>query len=136
MRRAGHQPELGESASALGVRVPHDIALGANNQVQPGTGGMSVSPSLIALRNLPSRMVPRRLRAVIPGAFGNDDLFVWSIGHGEWPQPKEVATLGIIVLTATGQKITQQDDLQLQVDPNNSQHGFVEPSASMSLERY
>src|SRR5262249_47964972 len=45
MREApGGGPELGESARSLGARRNVDIKLDQAGQVQPGTGGMSVSP--------------------------------------------------------------------------------------------
>src|SRR5579862_9016360 len=118
MKKEDGRPALGESATTLGVRVAStisDIPVDADGRVQPGTGGMSVSPSL---RDLPYRLIPRRLRRLVPRAVGNDSLFVWSMGGGAFAD-------GAI---APG--------LQLRVDPKNENHGFVEPNALMTLEEY
>jgi len=39
------RPLIGPTARALGVRVPDDILVNEGKMVQPGTGGMSVSPT-------------------------------------------------------------------------------------------
>jgi hypothetical protein len=76
---------------------------------------MSVSPSL---RDLPARLVPSRLRYLVPGAAGNDDLSIWSMGEGNFAH-------GAI-----------SEQLQLRLDPKRSNHGFVEPRVTMKLEDY
>jgi hypothetical protein len=103
------------SASMLGARVPTDIRPDAAGDVHPGNGGMSVAPSM---HDLPARLVPKRLRHLVPSAAGNDDLLVWRMGEGEFVQ----------------EAISEQ--LLLRLDPKRSNHGFVEPKASMKLEDY
>lgn len=111
---------LGSSSSTLGVRVPGglgipDIVPDSDGHVSPGTGGMSVSPSI---RQLPLRLIPRRLNSLVPGAIGNNNLFVWRTGEGPFA-PGPVA-----------------DRLVLRPDPRGPGHGFVEPAQRMPLEEY
>ena len=61
----GDHPKLGASARTLGVRVPRDIEPDQNGDVQPGSRGMSVAPSL---RDLPVEWVPKRLKHLREGA--------------------------------------------------------------------
>jgi len=120
MKKDGDKPLLGETASALGVRVPRDIVPGADNVVSPDSNGMSVTPSIAALIRMPARMVPVRLKPFVPGAAGNDDLFAWSMGQGKWAENGEPLAPG----------------LQLRPDPTDDQHGFVEPNVAMLLDEY
>lgn len=76
---------------------------------------MSVSPSI---QDLPGHRIPKRLQQRIPKAGGNDANIIWSMGEG----PFAAARL------ASG--------LQLRPDPNNSEHGFVEPDDVMPLADY
>lgn len=116
MKSDGVRPVLGESASTLGARVPTDIPMDADGTVRPATGGMSVSPSLSFL---PVRMVPMRLRHLVPGAVGSNSLSVWSMGDGPF------VAGGVAPY------------LQLRPDPENQKgHGFVEPETTMHLEQY
>jgi hypothetical protein len=115
MKEDQGKPMVGASATTLGVRVPTDIAPDAAGDVHSATGGMSVSPSL---RALPARLIPRRLRHMVPRAAGNDRLLVWSMGDGPFVQEPIAPRL------------------QLRPDPHNSRHGLVEPDASMSLDDY
>src|SRR6185503_9245920 len=108
MRKEDGRPAIGESATTLGVRIAStitDITTDADGRVQPGTGGMSVSPSL---RALPYRLIPRRLRILVPQAAGNDHMFVWSMGDGAFAD----GPIG--------------PGLRLRVDPKRENHGFVE----------
>src|SRR5260370_38293414 len=115
MKEKDGKPLVGTSASSLGARVPTDIRPDAAGYVRPGTGGMSVAPSL---RDLPARLVPSRLRHLVPGAAGNDDLSIWARGKGHFAR----------------RAISEQ--LQLRLDPKRSNHGFVEPRAAMKLDDY
>jgi hypothetical protein len=112
----GH-PLVGRSAAALGVRVPPDkkpdIVPDASGVVHPGTGGMSVAPSLA---DLPYFMVPVRLQNLVPNAFGRNDRFVWRWGDG----PFTAAPMA--------------DDLQLV--PNSPTHAVVEPNRAMLLPQF
>ena len=66
MRMADGRPEVGRAGNLLGVRIgpaPGDAIPENDSLVQPGTGGMSISPSL---DTLPAHRVPRRLRGKLP----------------------------------------------------------------------
>lgn len=115
MKQEQDKPALGPTAQTLGARVPEDIAPDAAGMVHPGTGGMSVAPSLA---DLPSFRVPARLHKLYPKASGKSDLFVWSMGVGEFAEEP----IG--------------DQLCLRFDPANGKHGFIEPVGSMSLNDY
>jgi hypothetical protein len=115
MAAEGNVPMIGQTATTLGARVPGDIAPDAAGRVHPGTGGMSVSPSVA---DLPPHRIPRRLRHLAPDAAGKDAHFVWSLGEGDF----------VFGPVDTG--------LQLRPDPDNGAHGFVEPDETMLLENY
>jgi hypothetical protein len=115
MKQDQGKPAIGTTGVTLGIRVPVDIEADANGLVHAGTGGMSVSPTLL---DLPKHRVPTRLQTIYPAASGNDNLCVWSLGSGEFFS-------GAIA-----------EHLRLRLDPVKAKHGFVEPSASMSLEQY
>lgn len=114
MREEVGKPLLGPRD--LGVRTPPDlyadITPDAADEVQPGTGGMFVAPDL---RDLPARLVPRRLRHLVPTVAGNDDRFIWALGEGAFVEGR----------VASG--------LTLRPDPERAGHGFVEPERSMTL---
>lgn len=109
------KPQIGDTSVTLGVRVPADIAPDSSGMVQPGTGGMSVAPSM---GDLPARMVPVRLRSRVPGASGRDSLNVWGMGEGAFEEASLAA------------------DLSLRPDPKNPRHGFAEPEIRMALDRF
>ena len=69
MRPTGDHPAVGDGFGMLGVRVPQDIQPDETGQVHPGPDGMSVFKSV---QHLPARLVPRRLRHLVPAASGND----------------------------------------------------------------
>ena len=115
MKRSDGKPALGATATTLGVRSSIDIAPDASGDVHPNNGGMSVSPSL---RALPMFRVPRRLQALVPGAAGSNSHAVWRMGEGPF-------VAGVIA-----------ERLQFRPDPQNSSHGFIEPSDRMSLTEY
>lgn len=118
MREAEGKPALGPQD--LGVRIPPDpyadVQPDASGMVLPGTGGMSVSPSLAAL---PDSRIPKRFRPLIPRARGSNDRKVWSMGEGSF---------------AAG---SLTSDLCLRPDPAApSKHGFIEPQSAVSLAEY
>jgi hypothetical protein len=115
MKASDGKPGLGASATTLGVRPDTDIPIDPSGNVQPATGGMSVSPSLL---DLPARLIPTRLRHLVPRAAGSNSLSVWSMGSGPFAEGPVTA------------------DLQLRLDPARSTHGFVEPGAAMSFDDY
>ena len=114
MRAEGDVPALGDND--LGVRLPTDIEPDAQGNVSPGTGGMSVAPSL---RLLPLHRVPKRLAGLVRKARGPNTFCVWSMGDGAFGAGKVT------------------DDLALRLDPvHPKRHGFVEPAREMSFDAY
>ena len=112
-------PLTGNASATLGIRIPTDIEPDDQGNVLPNRGGMSVSPSFIALiRRLPVRMVPERFRSIVPGAVGRNTTFVWSMGDGPF------------------QKGAVHTGLCLTIDPDDPEHGFVEPDVIMTLNEY
>ena len=78
-------------------------------------GGMSVFPSIVPadLKRIPKRLIPLRLADKVPGAVGDDDMKIWTMGTGAFMSGGMTATLA---LNVTGRF-----------------HGAVCPAHSMSL---
>lgn len=116
---ADGRPEVGCGGNLLGVRVGSgetDDIPEENGYVQPGTGGMSVSPSL---ETLPPHRIPRRLQSRIPEATGSNQLHCWSMGEGAFVHSS----------------VTER--LILRPDPKAPErHGFVEPEQEMPVAEY
>jgi len=117
MTRDGDQPSVGAAATTLGVRLPPDphadVHPDGSGEVHPGGGGMSVAPDW---RRLPSHRIPKRLRPALHGdqdARGKENLYCWRMGEG----PFERAPVS--------------DELQLA--PDQPDHGVVEPSTPMPV---
>jgi hypothetical protein len=110
---ADGKPIVGQSATALGVRVPRDIAPDAAGMVHPGKGGMSVAPHL---RDLPPQRVPSRLRHLVPRATGKESMHVWI--HGEGPFAASPVALGLVLA------------------PDRPGHGSVQPDQTMMFDDY
>jgi hypothetical protein len=115
-------PQVGNGANCLGVRenaVPPEILVEPDGTVRPGSGGMSVSPSI---ERLPPHLIPKRLRGLFPGARGSNNkptLLPWHFGEGPFVSGP---------LT---------DDLVFRLDPTSpDRHGFVEPARPVSLAAY
>ncbi len=124
MRIDRDRPEVGRGGSLLGVRVgdgiDDDINPDREGCVQPGQGGMSVSPSI---ESLPPHRTPRRLRERYPEKFpdatGSNRHHCWSFGEGPFA-PGRVA-----------------DRLRLGLDPNAPErHGLVGPDDRMKVADY
>lgn len=114
MRSEGEIPALGDND--LGVRVPTDIEPDTQGNVSPGTGGMSVAPSL---RLLPAHRVPQRLAGLVSKARGSNTFRIWSMGEGTF---------------VAG---TVSDELALRLDPERpKRHGLIEPAQEMGLRAY
>jgi hypothetical protein len=118
------KPMVGPDGKMLGVRSPAEVSAGvrpdvspdAAGNVRPGTGGMSVSPSL---RELPDHRVPKRLRLQgVANARGPNELRVWAMGQGQF----------------VGGRVSA--NLLLRIDPRDKTHGFVEPDIMMQLHEY
>lgn len=127
MQANGNSPLVGHTRNdTLGVREITQTSDGkeigdvksVDGVVQPGTGGMSVSPSN---GSLPPHLIPKRLRAMYPDARRSNALpetFPWKMGEGAFAD---------CPLT---------DELLLRIDPTDADHGFVEPRAPVSLEEF
>jgi hypothetical protein len=117
MMRDGDTPKVGPTARTLGVRVPpnpyFDILVNADGTVEPGSGGMSVSPDV---QSLPKERVSPRYKSTKPNAHGHYDDDCWRMGDG----PFADANIS--------------DRLVLRVD--SSDHGVIEPAYRMSLDEY
>jgi hypothetical protein len=120
------RPQLGRNLkNALGIRIPPhahpDIIPDHLGNVSPAPQGgmlqgMSVSRSL---RELPSFLIPRRLRATlgIAKASGQNTAAVWSMGSGPYVDSPMQSLLQLRIVHA-------------------SAHGLVEPSAVTPLALY
>lgn len=106
-------PRIGRTALDLGARHPGDVEVDEHGDVRPNGGGMSVAPSW---RLLPPHRVPARLRDRARGARGPDGAACFGFGAGAF-RAGEFA-----------------DGLNLA--PDSSRHGVVEPAAVMSLAIY
>ena len=62
-------PELGESSATLGVRPDRDVKVDANGNVEPESGGMSVTPD--CWKDVPHHLLPQKL-----GGDGRHPLFL------------------------------------------------------------
>lgn len=118
MRRNGDVPELGRTASTLGVRVPADIEPDSNGDVEPdGESGLSVRPTLDAY---PATWIPRRLQQLDPdrwrNASGNNNAWGFRLGSGEFAQSR------------IGERLL--------LSPDKSDHGVIEPSRRMPVSEY
>src|SRR5207247_11175132 len=86
----------------------------------PGMFTRTVAECLcrLSLRALPAFLIPKRLQTLVPGAAGSNSHSVWRMGEGPF------------VAGAMAER------LQFRPDPQNSSHGFIEPSERMSLTEY
>lgn len=115
------QPQVGSQRSQLGVRVDGpqpDISLNELGNVEPHTGGMSVSPTLECL---PFFLQPRRLRdrfpKRFPGARGKDPAaHCWRMGEGPF--------------------LDSAVNADLRLRPDSADHGLVEPARTVPLAAY
>ena len=107
---------IGSDAKKLGVRLGEDIQPDSTGNVHPRTGGMSVAPGL---RQLPEHRIPKRFKAQgVFNATGTDKLSVWTTGTGPF----------IDGPFAPG--------LFLRIDPDDPNHGTIEPDCEMPLQEY
>ncbi len=86
MLEDGGTPKVGSGGKLLGVRLstdPPDIRVDPNGDVHPNTGGMSVAPEW---RKLPSFLIPRRLKPLLPDACGSNKLVCWTMGEGRFEE--------------------------------------------------
>jgi len=113
MKREGDYPLVAESATGLGARPNEDIPVGADGNVEPDTGGMSVAPEG---SKLPFHRIPKRLKPRLPIAAGGNDLFCWRFGEGPFVES------------------VVNDTLTLKPDRHN--HGTVQPRSSCAFREF
>lgn len=122
-------PKIGAASNCLGVRNPKDIEPDHNNDVHPGSHGMSVDRSLgdIHYTFLPKRLrdlalqkygksAPTHIVQSLNSACGSNSRYIWSRGNGLYAS----------CAFARG--------LHLQVSQGG--HGLVAPDSSMPLAHY
>lgn len=110
------KPQCGREKSRLGVRPGIDMKSAPDGTVRPGAKGMSVAPSLGAMKDF---LIPERLRDSIleaEGATGDSDLRVWKMGKGPFLDAPLTRQLALRVTSPT--------------------HGQVEPNAVMPSQVY
>lgn len=105
-------PFVGDTGRSLGVRPDHDIPI-RNGFVSPGTGGMSVAPSISLL---PLHRIPRCLKEKYRGATGSNRDSVWRFGSGDF--------------------VSSRIDCKLSFRTTSSIHGLVEPAETVTIEQY
>ena len=119
--RTPARPSVGRSARELGVRVGVDVHPDESGNVGPNGEGMSVSRSLATL---PDHRCPRRLRALHPGASGNDADRVFRLGYGAFVRGAVAAGLRL------------RPDDKPAPGHGTVTHGVVEPAKSVPLGDY
>ncbi|HZL33877.1 MAG TPA: hypothetical protein VFC78_01125 [Tepidisphaeraceae bacterium] len=114
------KPRIGDDTCELGVRfaghrINVDVIVDASGNVVMDGGGMSVFPSIVPadLKRIPKRLIPLRFANRIPGAIGDDDMKIWTMGAGPFVSEPVSATL---TLNVTGRS-----------------HGLICPAHAMSL---
>ena len=114
------KPRTGDGTCELGVRPPGhpvnaDVTVDAAGNVSPDGSGMSVFPSILPaeLKRVLRRLIPLRLAHKVPGAAGDDDMKIWTIGAGTFVSGSMTHSLK---LTVTGRS-----------------HGTVGPARQMLL---
>jgi tetratricopeptide (TPR) repeat protein len=105
MRRAGDGlPVVGFNSKELGVRIPpnpnSDIDLDENGNVVLNGKGMSVAENWRAL--LP-HLVPKRLKAIFPGASGSNGIACFRLGLGPFLPGLLNARLALVLKAHEGQ---------------------------------
>ncbi len=102
-------PLRGQSATTLGIRQGDFDIDTVTSMVAKNGKGTSVSPSC---GQLPQPLRPTKF----PGGLGGKNLFCFKLGSGPWQS-------GFVVR-----------GLDLYPDPNDPDHGMLQPEETMSLE--
>ncbi len=96
---ADDQPVVGTtSSSELGARPGVDITVDGAGNVVLDASGMSVAPGW---RDLEFTRIPRRLRHIIPGARGTNNISCYTLGVG--PFQRGVVASGLELIPDPGQ---------------------------------
>ena len=115
---ADNLPVVGStSSSELGVRSGIDITVDAAGNVVLDASGMSVAPRW---QDLDFTRIPRRLRAIVPGATGANSTSCFTMGVG--PFENGVVAYGLELLSDQGE--------------TPSAHGVLAPIQVVPLPRY
>ena len=101
------------SPTGLGVRPGIDVDLDGQNNVLVNGKGMSVAPNW---RDINVTRIPRRLRAIVPGAGGSNNTFCFRTGSGPFVQGPFAN--GLILM------------------PDSPTHGNVVPAQVVPLSAY
>lgn len=107
------QPGVERSANGLGVRPEIDVDVDSQGRVLTNGKGMSVSPNW---RDMNLSRVPRRLRHLLPGARGSNNVFCFRRGEG--PFDSGAFAEGLIL------------------QPDSSRHGVIAPAEFGPLADY
>ena len=120
------QPAVGTERNMLGVRVPpderHDISPDAEGYVQPGGGGLSVNPSIMALYEKTVVLIPSHFRhrdKRYKGARGKDPLQIFRLGEGDFARAH--VTEHLVLAPDRNMPVT---------------HGVIEPARRVLLSEY
>jgi hypothetical protein len=96
---ADNLPVVGTaSSSELGARPGIDITVDGAGNVMLDASGMSVAPGW---RDLAPTRIPRRLRHIVPGARGTDNISCYTLGAG--PFQRGVIADGLELIPDQGQ---------------------------------
>jgi len=104
-------PTLGPTS--LGIRPGIDVDIDAHGNVLVNGKGMSVAPNW---RKINRNRIPKRLRAILPGAAGSNSTFCFRTGEGAF------------VKGAFANGLT--------LEPDSATHGNVAPAQAVPLAAY
>lgn len=118
MLKSNDLPQCGSADCQLGVRVPphsHPDVRPVDGVVEPRQGGMSVFSDI---HKMPKRLIPARFHEIYPGALGEDDMFVWVTGEGDF---------------GDGQ-FNEHLELRLDNPKKRKYHALVEPTKPVHID--
>ena len=129
------KPRIGDDTCELGVRPPghsvkSDVNVDSDGNVVLDGNGMSVFPSILPgdLKRIPKRLIPLRLADRVPGAAGDDDMKIWTMGTGVFASGPVTDTL---VLNVTSRShggicpVSQMSLADLQTELSKTQSNWI-----------